>query len=227
VQDPARGYNTGCLEHRVGGVKNRVCFPARYGTACRPTASNARSSWAAVAAFMPAHYTVFTHLRYSHFQFTQVPILLQYSSSVEIPFRYPRDPFSTRVYRSTQNPVSPMKKRGRNYSRRRNERGKLWQKSDFLSRSGGRTLCYSADLAFSSADQTENALPALLYTARTLWTCSESASKRSSDSDREVYGTKQLTLERTEVVTAVTMKNGVFWDVTSCGSCKNRRFGGT
>jgi hypothetical protein len=26
---------------------------------------------------------------------------------------------------------------------------------------------------------------------------------------------------------AVTMKNGVFWDVTPCGSCKNRRFGGT
>jgi hypothetical protein len=23
------------------------------------------------------------------------------------------------------------------------------------------------------------------------------------------------------------MKNAVFWDVTSCGSCKNRRFGGT
>jgi hypothetical protein len=32
---------------------------------------------------------------------------------------------------------------------------------------------------------------------------------------------------RFEVFTAVTMKNGVFWDVTSCGSCKNRRFGGT
>jgi hypothetical protein len=30
-----------------------------------------------------------------------------------------------------------------------------------------------------------------------------------------------------EVFTAVTMKNGVFWDVTTCGSCKNRRFGGT
>jgi hypothetical protein len=30
-----------------------------------------------------------------------------------------------------------------------------------------------------------------------------------------------------EVFTAVTMKNGVFWDVTPCGSCKNRRFGGT
>jgi hypothetical protein len=24
-----------------------------------------------------------------------------------------------------------------------------------------------------------------------------------------------------------TMKNCVFWDVTPCGSCKNRRFGGT
>jgi hypothetical protein len=24
---------------------------------------------------------------------------------------------------------------------------------------------------------------------------------------------------------AVTMKNAVFWDVTPCGSCKNRRFG--
>jgi hypothetical protein len=24
-----------------------------------------------------------------------------------------------------------------------------------------------------------------------------------------------------------TLKNGVFWVVTPCGSCKNRRFGGT
>jgi hypothetical protein len=24
--------------------------------------------------------------------------------------------------------------------------------------------------------------------------------------------------------TAVTMRNGVFWDVTPCGSCKDRRF---
>jgi hypothetical protein len=31
---------------------------------------------------------------------------------------------------------------------------------------------------------------------------------------------------RFEVYTAVTMKNGVFWVVTPCGSCKNRRFGG-
>jgi hypothetical protein len=30
-----------------------------------------------------------------------------------------------------------------------------------------------------------------------------------------------------EVFTAATMKNGVFWDFMPCGSCKNRRFGGT
>jgi hypothetical protein len=30
-----------------------------------------------------------------------------------------------------------------------------------------------------------------------------------------------------EVFTAVTMKNGVYWDVTPCGSCRNRHFGGT
>jgi hypothetical protein len=32
---------------------------------------------------------------------------------------------------------------------------------------------------------------------------------------------------RFEVFTAVTMKNGVFWDVTPCGSCTKRCFGGT
>jgi hypothetical protein len=30
---------------------------------------------------------------------------------------------------------------------------------------------------------------------------------------------------RFEVFTAVTMRNGAFWDVTPCGSCKKRRFG--
>jgi heterodisulfide reductase subunit B len=38
---------------------------------------------------------------------------------------------------------------------------------------------------------------------------------------------KTRLLIRFEVFTAVTMKNGVFWVVTTCGSCKNRRFGGT
>jgi hypothetical protein len=36
-----------------------------------------------------------------------------------------------------------------------------------------------------------------------------------------------LVYVRFEVFTAVTMKNEVFWDVTPCGCCKNRRFGGT
>jgi hypothetical protein len=32
---------------------------------------------------------------------------------------------------------------------------------------------------------------------------------------------------RFDLFTAVTKKNGVFWDLTPCGSCKNGRFGGT
>jgi hypothetical protein len=32
---------------------------------------------------------------------------------------------------------------------------------------------------------------------------------------------------RFEVFTAVTMENGIFWDVTPCDFSKNRRFGGT
>jgi hypothetical protein len=32
---------------------------------------------------------------------------------------------------------------------------------------------------------------------------------------------------RFEIFTAMIMKNSVFWDVTPCGSCKNRCFGGT
>jgi hypothetical protein len=36
-----------------------------------------------------------------------------------------------------------------------------------------------------------------------------------------------LYLVRFEIFMAMTMKNCVFWDVTPCGSCKNRRFGGT
>jgi hypothetical protein len=43
----------------------------------------------------------------------------------------------------------------------------------------------------------------------------------------ETSGEHSLSHVRFEVFTAVTMKNGVFWVVTPCGSCKNRRFGGT
>jgi hypothetical protein len=35
------------------------------------------------------------------------------------------------------------------------------------------------------------------------------------------------TVVRFEVFTAVTLKNGVFWDVTPCGFCKNQCFGAT
>jgi hypothetical protein len=52
-----------------------------------------------------------------------------------------------------------------------------------------------------------------------------------TDSDKNFYYTKcvanKLHSVRFEVFMAVTMKNGVFWDATPCGSCKNRRFGGT
>jgi hypothetical protein len=34
----------------------------------------------------------------------------------------------------------------------------------------------------------------------------------------------KVTLCKIEVFTAVTMKNGVFWDVTPCGYCKNLVF---
>jgi hypothetical protein len=37
---------------------------------------------------------------------------------------------------------------------------------------------------------------------------------------------QNIFLVRFEVFTALTMKNGIFWYVTSCGSCKNQRFGG-
>jgi hypothetical protein len=35
-----------------------------------------------------------------------------------------------------------------------------------------------------------------------------------------------ITSVRFDVLTAVGMKNGVFWGVTPCSYCKNRRFGG-
>jgi hypothetical protein len=50
----------------------------------------------------------------------------------------------------------------------------------------------------------------------------------------DLYITRQHKVSETgpvpetfEVFTAVTTKNAVFWDVMPCGSCKNRRFGGT
>jgi hypothetical protein len=38
---------------------------------------------------------------------------------------------------------------------------------------------------------------------------------------------KEVGLEVNAEETMYMLKNGVFWDVTPCGSFKNRRFGGT
>jgi hypothetical protein len=47
--------------------------------------------------------------------------------------------------------------------------------------------------------------------------------------DRRVKPTVETMVNylRSEVFTAVTRKNTVFWDVAPCRSCLNRRFGGT
>jgi hypothetical protein len=46
-------------------------------------------------------------------------------------------------------------------------------------------------------------------------------------SNKNMKGKLWIRNVRFEVFTAVTTKNGVFWDVTPCGSCKNRLFAGT
>jgi hypothetical protein len=43
----------------------------------------------------------------------------------------------------------------------------------------------------------------------------------------EGLGTVKEIHVRLEVFTAVAMKNAAFWDITPCGSFKNRRFGRT
>jgi hypothetical protein len=53
------------------------------------------------------------------------------------------------------------------------------------------------------------------------------ALKRRNDSERSEFAVNSRHYVRFEVFTAVTMKNGVSWDAKTCGSCKNRRFGGT
>jgi hypothetical protein len=45
---------------------------------------------------------------------------------------------------------------------------------------------------------------------------------QNSSMTTEMTASKHSCKVRFEVFTAVTMKNGVFWVVTPCGSCKNR-----
>jgi hypothetical protein len=42
-----------------------------------------------------------------------------------------------------------------------------------------------------------------------------------------IGASKEVGLKVNIEKTKYMMKNGVFWGVTPCGSCKNRRFGGT
>jgi hypothetical protein len=41
------------------------------------------------------------------------------------------------------------------------------------------------------------------------------------------WPTRSYIPNTSDVFSEVTMKNGVIWDVTPCGPCKNRHFGGT
>jgi hypothetical protein len=49
--------------------------------------------------------------------------------------------------------------------------------------------------------------------------------KLSSNEELDYKSGKKIVIF--EIFAAVTMKNGVFWDVTPSGSCANRRFGET
>jgi hypothetical protein len=63
------------------------------------------------------------------------------------------------------------------------------------------------------------------------WRVQRRAQKvRMQNSQVKVMPTALLVLQVSSVTTFSQknrLKNGVFWDVTPCGSCKNRRFGGT
>jgi hypothetical protein len=69
-----------------------------------------------------------------------------------------------------------------------------------------------------------------LETAVTNRSLSHEENKRRLNSVYACYHSVQNFLSsrvRFEAFTTVTRKNSVFWDVTPCGSCKNRRFEGT
>jgi hypothetical protein len=53
------------------------------------------------------------------------------------------------------------------------------------------------------------------------------ATRRNSPEDAILHGNAVVYAARIQPQIKCLLKNGVFWDVTPCGSCKNRRFGGT
>jgi hypothetical protein len=72
------------------------------------------------------------------------------------------------------------------------------------------------------------ARPALCYDSES-WTVRRTGGTRQCAITPFWIVKEMKTLEGTTNSTNnnIHMKNGVFWDVTPCGSCKNRRFGGT
>jgi hypothetical protein len=66
----------------------------------------------------------------------------------------------------------------------------------------------------------ETTSPPMLHLRR--WVATWRKKRRNKDVNAEQF----IMYVRFEVFTAVTMKNAVFWDVTPCISCVNRRFGG-
>jgi hypothetical protein len=68
----------------------------------------------------------------------------------------------------------------------------------------------------------QNVLLSIHTPPNSVWSC-----RKESSWDYTSMKWPSCLFVRFEVFMAVTMKNGVFWDVTPCGSCKNRRFEGT
>jgi hypothetical protein len=62
---------------------------------------------------------------------------------------------------------------------------------------------------------------------RELWICSQELWPLDHRGGRNLSYAKSKHLVRFQVFMTVTMKNAVFWDVTPCRSCVNRRFRGT
>jgi hypothetical protein len=59
------------------------------------------------------------------------------------------------------------------------------------------------------------------------WSASRPGSFTLRERASDTHFTGSENYRRFQAFTAVTMKNGVFWDITPRGSCNNRRFGGT
>jgi hypothetical protein len=139
-----------------------------------------------------------------------------------------------------KNLIAEKRKPRRKWHQSRNPHVKIsWNES---------TINYSRK-SETSNKQTDKQTPWLLVRMRTITTNSRSATHQKTRGGRwtrnnvEKANTFAHHLEKTfhpnsglyilpvpkskDYLDKILLKNGVFWDVTPCGSCKNRRFGGT